>query len=244
MRDGWREEWRRRRALGLVARSGFNVHVVDIVASGEMRGAGALAYLKAPCDLDDTQGRFYLHLIPVDANLARGATEMERRDFVFFNGHGVVFDDKCLMRLALPPWPVANVYTGQFHPAGDAASWRTAFRLDVERLRDVLHAVRGEAPSARGAFDLFYVPRHLRRDSRRALRYVREPCTWDDVRRRSGFANLDFEFGERGALVDGACVATVELPDYGIARMRTGQFEPSGGVAWRVELAPNAPADH
>ncbi len=262
MRDGWRGEWRRRRALGLVARSGFNVHVV---ASGETRrGAGELAYLKAPCDLDDTQGRFYLHLVPVDANLASGATEMERRDFIFFNGHGVVFDDKCLMRLALPPWPVANVYTGQFHPAGDAASWRTAFRLDVERLRDVLHAVRGEAPLARGAFDLFYVPRHLRRDSRRgALRYVREPCTWDAVRRRfflhvvpvaaaalpearrrSGFANLDFDFGERGALVDGACVATVELPDYDIARVRTGQFEPGGGVAWRVELAPNAPADH
>ena len=261
MRDGWRGQWRRRRALAPVARSEFNVHVV---ASGERRDAGELAYLKAPCDLDDTQGRFYLHLVPVDAKLAPGATEMERRDLIFFNAHGVVFDDKCLMRLALPPWPVANVYTGQFHPAGDAASWRTAFRLDVERLRNALRALRREAPSARGAFDLFYVPRHVRRDSRRgALRYVREPCAWDDVQRRfflhvvpdaaaalprerwrSGFANMDFEFGEHGALVDGACVATVELPDYGIARMRTGQFEPRGGEAWRVELAPNAPADH
>ena len=259
MRDTRREEYRRLQALGSVARSGFNIHVVP----GETRRRAAeLVYLKAPCGPDDTKGRFFLRLVPVDANLSsRERLEFERRDHIFFNGHGVMVDDKCVMRVALPRWPVANVSTGQFHPAGDAASWRVAFRLDVDRLRDVLQAARREAPWARGEFDL-YLRRETRRETRRGvLLYVREPCTREDVRhrfflhvvpaaaaalaaarRRSGFANLDFDFGERGALLDGACVATVELPDYDIARLRTGQFDANArAVAWRMELAPNGP---
>ena len=271
MRDTRREEYRRLQALGSVARSGFNIHVVP---GGEARRRAELAYLKAPCGSDDTKGRFYLRLVPVDENLSsRERLEFERRDHLFFNGHGVMVDDKCVMRVALPRWPVANVSTGQFHPAGDAASWRVAFRLDVDRLRDVLQTTRREPPWARGEFDL-HLRRSLHKESRREMRremrrgvllYVREPCAREDVRRRfflhvvpvaaaalpearrrSGFVNLDFDFGERGALVDGACVATVELPDYDIGRVRTGQFDADArAVAWRVELAPNgAPADH
>ena len=92
------------------------------------------------------------------------------------------------------------------------------------------------------------------------LRYARAPCTPADVRRRfflhvvperpsalpramrrSGFDNLDFEFGEHGALFDGACFAMLTLPDYGVARIRTGQIDAdTGDAVWRVELAPNA----
>ena len=255
MRGAWRREYRRLRALAPVARGGgFDIHAVSGEDTG--REAGEIVYSKAPCGLDDTKGRFYLHLAPADAALAGRSPEFERRDHIFYNGHGVIFDGKCMMRVPLPRWPVAQVSTGQFHPAGDAASWRTVFRLDVDRLRGVLRALRREVPSARGAFDV-YAPRRLRGGT---LRYMREPCTSDDVRRRfflhvvpvaaaalpearrrSGFANLDFDFGERGALVDGACVATVELPDYDIARVRTGQVAPGGGEAWRAELAPSGP---
>ena len=258
MRGAWRREYRRLRALAPVARGGgFDIHVVSGEEAAAGREAAELAYLKVPCDLDDTKGRFYLHLAPADAQPA-GGPEIERRDHLFYNAHGVIFNGKCLMRVALPTWAVATAHTGQFHPRA-TASWRTGFRLDVDRLRSVLRALRHEAPSARAAFDV-YTPATLRGGT---LRYMREPCTSDDVRRRfflhvvpvaaaalpeaqrrSGFANLDFDFGERGALVDGACVATVELPDYDIARVRTGQFEPRGGAAWQVELAPNAPADH
>ena len=259
MRSAWRREYRRLRALAPVARGGgFDIHAVSGEDTG--REAGELVYSKTPCGLEDTEGRFYLHLAPADASLAGRRPEFERRDHIFYNGHGVIFDGKCMMRVPLPAWPVARASTGQFHPAGDAASWRTAFRLDVDRLRGVLRALRREAPSARGAFDV-YAPRRLRGGT---LRYMREPCASDDVRRRfflhvvpaaaaalpaarlrSGFANLDFDFGERGTLVDGACVATVQLPDYDIARLRTGQFDADArAVAWRVELAPSgAPAE-
>ncbi len=256
VRGAARREYRRLRALAPLARAGFDIHALSSETPGGWRTE--LAYLKAPCLDDDTKGIFYLHLVPVDVDLAGQRPDSERRNFPY-SSYGVTFDGKCMMRVPLPTWPIANVYTRQIHPAGDAASWRTAFRLDVDRLRDVLRALRREAPSARGAFDV-YAPRRLRGG---VLRYMREPCTSDDVRRpfflhvvpdaaaalpaarlRSGFANLDFEFGEHGALVDGACVATVELPDHHIARVHTGQVAPGapdqgGGEAWRVELAPH-----
>ena len=55
-------------------------------------------------------------------------------------------------------------------------------------------------------------------------------------RRQFGFDNLDFDFFLRGALFDGKCVATVPLPDYVIASLRTGQFGPQGEL-WSAEFA-------
>ena len=77
------------------------------------------------------------------------------------------------------------------------------------------------------------------------LTYLKEPCVAEDVaagfflhvvprneadlpavRRRlqSSFDNLDFTFSRRGAIWDGKCLGVVTLPDYEIARIRTGQF--------------------
>ncbi len=46
-----------------------------------------------------------------------------------------------------------------------------------------------------------------------------------DERRRHGFDNLDFRFADRRhTFADGACSVTVELPDYPVKTIRTGQF--------------------
>ncbi len=46
-----------------------------------------------------------------------------------------------------------------------------------------------------------------------------------DERRRHGFDNLDFRFADRRHIfADGACSVTVELPDYPVRRIRTGQY--------------------
>ena len=252
MRDGQRREHRRLAERAPVAQAGFDIHVVP--RSRAAREAGELVYVKAPCGSEDTQGRFFVRFAPADPRSAwaeRGNSPYRYVHNSFpFRAHGVVFDDKCVLRFGLPAWPIAFAQTGRYHPAGAGASWRTVFRLDVDRLRTALHAARGDPPAARGAFDL-----HWRRDS---LLYVREPCAWEEARhrfflhvvpavaaslpeakRRIGFANLDFVFGEHGALVDGACVATVELPDYDIASVRTGQFAADTGVMWQVEFAPD-----
>ncbi len=56
-------------------------------------------------------------------------------------------------------------------------------------------------------------------------------------RREHGFANRDFKFQEaRGARVDRRCRIELQLPDYPIAHIRTGQFNAAGEI-WAVELS-------
>ena len=45
------------------------------------------------------------------------------------------------------------------------------------------------------------------------------------LNRQYGFDKLDFEFD--GVMYDGKCFATVPLPEYAIAEIRTGQFVPT-----------------
>ena len=59
---------------------------------------------------------------------------------------------------------------------------------------------------------------------------------------RAQFDNWDFHFHERGGvLFDGRCLARLRLPDYDIANVRTGQYDPTAGELWRVEF-PAPPA--
>ncbi len=75
------------------------------------------------------------------------------------------------------------------------------------------------------------------------LVYVKAPCNEEDMapgfflhlvpedesdlpdeRRRHGFDNRDYSFADRGhTFADGACSVTVELPDYPVRTIRTGQ---------------------
>ena len=66
--------------------------------------------------------------------------------------------------------------------------------------------------------------------------------------RERGFENLDFltagpvYFFMRGGVFDGKCVARRPLPDYPIARVRTGQSAARGGDGWRVDIDLSAHA--
>ena len=71
-------------------------------------------------------------------------------------------------------------------------------------------------------------------------------------RRGSGFYELGFEFHRRGILWQGRCHTELQLPEYEIARITTGQFsaedDPSAvddganklptSAAWNVEIPP------
>lgn len=93
-----------------------------------------------------------------------------------------------------------------------------------------------------------------------AINYVRESCSPDDTelpfflhlipvkaeelpsaRRSSGFDNLDFHFDDlnvSGLRFDGKCLATIPLPDYDIALVRTGQWSPAENRnLWEAEIA-------
>ena len=90
---------------------------------------------------------------------------------------------------------------------------------------------------------------------RRALGYVKDDCTGLDpmsrlfvhvyptdvhdlpkARRQHGFDNLDFSFLQaRRSLARKQCWTRVELPDYPIARIRTGQYNTAGRI-WETEV--------
>ncbi len=104
------------------------------------------------------------------------------------------------------------------------------------------------APVVRGVFDVYTADG--------LLVYRKESCTTADTeaafflhvtpldpadlpreRRPHGFDNLDFRFDQRGVRLGGACVATVPLPAYPAASLRTGQYVPGEGSVWEGEAA-------
>ena len=114
-------------------------------------------------------------------------------------------------------------------------------------------------PVARSDFDIY-----LRENT---VTYLKSPCSAADVqaefflhvipedledlsadRRQYGFGGANFHYGNHAALVfGGRCIFEHPLPDYPIARIRTGQFTPEGdqrsgrpsspSVRWRADKA-------
>lgn len=93
-----------------------------------------------------------------------------------------------------------------------------------------------------------------------AIHYVKDPCRPQDTepafflhlipvdvsnlpahRQRSGFDNLDFHFDDltvKGLKFNEKCLATIPLPDYDVARIRTGQWNPAENRnLWQEEVS-------
>ena len=110
-------------------------------------------------------------------------------------------------------------------------------------------------PAIRSDWDVYLVGNRLI--------YKKEQCTPEDAgptfflhldpvdmndlpshRKQNGFDNLDFAFSNLRPLIDGkVCVAVRELPNYGIAAIRTGQFIPDEGRIWEGGVDVVEPAD-
>ena len=221
----------------------------DVRLDGDGR---ALTLARGECSGDDAARPFRLEAVPLDAaDLPPAARAAGFETFVFgLHDAGLRFGGRCLARIALPDYPVAGVRVGQraddLPPLWEASIpvEDASFPLEASGWGD---AFEGREPAARGPFDVYL--------DGRALTFVRDACIeaharprfflhvtpldaadLPEERRASGFGNLDFAFAERGLRHEGRCVARVPLPDYGIARIRTGQFE-SGVRLWEAEFA-------
>lgn len=95
-------------------------------------------------------------------------------------------------------------------------------------------------PTARAEYDLFLSDGKLIyyksqcRPADKAHKFLLHPIPDDpndlpEKRRRHGFENLDFDFLWRGEVFDGDCLIIAPLPDYPIARIRTGQYQSGVG---------------
>ena len=213
-----------------------------------------LVYERAECDEYDAAPRFNLHIIPVNA----GDLPDDRVEYGFdsldfrFTEHKVLYGDGCAAVVELPDYEIAAVATGQFRggqiwsrefildqPAAISAAGMTGLLEDAELL-------------AQSEFDLYR--------NEDTLLWEKTPCGNEDVlpkffahvlpvkvrdlpeeRRRRRFDNFDFNFFNRGALTQGGmCIAAMQLPDYPVAAVRTGQFT-SDGEAWSVTLEFQSP---
>ena len=138
------------------------------------------------------------------------------------------------MRMSLDFEPVAEMADGAIFKIDRSYAHRPGSPLSV--YESIVSGGFGE-PVLRSTFDI-----HLEGAT---LTYLKEPCVAEDVaaefflhvvprneadlpavRRRlqSSFDNLDFTFSRKGTIWDGKCLGVVTLPDYEIARIRTGQF--------------------
>ena len=235
-----------------LARADFDIYAYD----------GGLYYLSADCAPPAPNGdgwrRMFLHITPADpADLPAGGREFgfENRDF-WFDKQAAFFDGKCMNRRPLPDYAIARVSTGESVSGERAwsADVNLAARAAAQAVHDRILAGDYGAPVAQSRFDLYL------RDN--ALTYLNEPCADGDadarfflhifpadpadlpaVWREFGFVNLDFHFADHGARIGDICVASLDLPDYPIDRIRTGQYAAGiGGDAWRVDVNPVAHA--
>ena len=208
-----------------------------------------LTWVREECSAEDVNVRFFLHVYPVDeADIAaawRVEYGFERLNFGFREYGARLEDGACVAATPLPPYPIANIHTGQF-VIGEDALWSARFAFSPPEVDPA--ALAGE-PLARGVFD-------VHRDGD-ALVYVKDGCTKEDAEaafflhvhpvdaadlpaasREYGFENRDFHLWERGGLAAGdRCIAVAPLPAYPVASVRTGQYDATGQL-WAVEFAP------
>lgn len=223
-----------------IHRSNFDLYIQD----------GALYYIKDPCDPVDIEARFFLRLmyaIPFDENvLPSSHRQYHFDDFDFdFTDQGGLFGHRCMASINLSQYDIVQFRTGQYTEDGQV--WDVTISI-APSLFEAFFSTPSVSPVVRSDFDLYL--------QGSALRYIKDPCDPTDIEARfflhidpsdennlpsdrvqHGFDNLDFIFENHGGLLDGRCVASVNLPQYDIVRIRTGQFNDSGNI-WDVNFAP------
>ena len=242
---------------------GFDVHLfADYARHPSYANRGrALVYAKETCERANVEMPFFLHLVPaetIDLDPGRESAGFNNLDFRF--GHYGDWSGEdgsaCLAEVPLPEYRIAKIRTGQYDARGTI--WKGEVRLEqptaetlTMRLADLTGGrrpmIRGDSTTPRG-FDVY-----LAGD---ALVYAKEACVQADVetpfflhlvpagddfdagRESVGYNNLDFRFehygdwfGEDGS----ACLAKVPLPEYAIARIRTGQYT-ADSIAWEGQI--------
>ena len=230
--EGYRSVYEFVRYHHPAVRSDWHVHLYD----------QGLTYVKEPCTDWDVENRFFLHVFPADAGVltansrSRGSKNL---DF-HFGFRGVTFDGICMVSVDLPEYEIARISTGQY-VAGidseDSLVWGAHYNLDLPEIIAAVKKLQGSGlePEIRSNFDVYI------NDGR--LTYVKDSCTAHDRdlpfflhvfpadetnlpagRDESGFDNLGFKLMQKGGMHDGGCFAAVDLPEYEIEYIMTGQF--------------------
>ena len=213
-----------------------------------------LVYVRTPCRSEDVTDSFFLHIFPVDVEDLPG----DRPAFGFYNrvfnfdSSGIMDSQRCAIEIELPDYDIASIRTGQLTDSADRI-WDSITSDPYNVVYPGLNlrvdqTVSSREPVISGHFDVYL-------GDDRTLVYVRAPCRNEDVidrfflhifpvdvedlpgdRPAFGFDNLDYDFGDRGPISSQRCAIEIELPDYDIASIRTGQFTDGEGQIWTGEF--------
>ena len=227
-----------------VSAAGFNLYLDDTAAP---RWA---IYINDQCAPDATQIPIYLRIVPVNRiYLTKGERPHGVSAYSLeFDRDGIRIGSQCMVSARLPNYAISTISTGQYSPDGGVI-WEVEYEPGkAERLRAELAAARqSQPPVIQSDFAVY-------RNAGRLI-YAKAPCTAADTQaafflhivpanhadlpesgRPHGFDNRDFAFDAAGSRLDGRqCIASVALPDYDIAVIRTGQYSPDAGDLWTVE---------
>ena len=242
-------------------------------ASEHVRRAGwtvyrtgrTLIYRKEPCAPDDTQGRFVLHVVPVDpADLPahRQQYRSENLDFLFRWGSqrkalGFRLDDQCIAIAQLPAYAIDRIHVGQWIAKDNHILWEADLEMHRARKQRYVNQLIQQASE------------HVRRAgwtvyrTGRTLIYRKEPCAPADVqakfvlhvvpadpadlpahRQQYDSENLDFYFRESrrkspSFQLGDQCIAIAHLPAYPIDRIHIGQWiSAEDRTLWEAEFSP------
>lgn len=206
-----------------------------------------LIYIKDPCGATDTAETFWLHLYPAD----RGDLYEYRMEHGYnildfeFESYGRQVGAVCVASIPYPGYDIARIRTGQYNEQGRIWEAGVDFRLSAIQQAQ-LDALADRAPVVSDRFAVYLLDGELA--------YLKEPCTAADTaalfylhivpsnraylpaeQREHGFDNRDFTFADAGWAFEDKCLVTVELPEYGIALIRTGQYDDAGRL-WESEF--------
>ena len=109
-----------------IADSDFDIYLDD----GADDGGRRLIYIKQPCDYEDAQPKFFLHIIPTDVRDlpdARQEHGFEKFDFNYNGGEIKVSGGRCVALVGLSGYPIERIRTGQYTGAGSV--WRAEIEL-------------------------------------------------------------------------------------------------------------------
>ena len=251
----YRAALRRLEASEPDARSVFDVHLEN----------GALRYLKSQCAPEDADAFFFAHFFPTDPAYLRGEgdpTAFEGVNFPLvvtnydYNNSGGYLDGACMTTANIPRYPIAAIRTGQYVMREGERLWDVVIfpppsAETLAAYESAYQTIADGEPAAQSGFDLY-----LDADSD-TLAYLKRPCSEEDARgrfflsvhpanaadlpehrRELGHESLNFDFEPpRAVIFNGKCMATIQLPDYEIAKIETGQDAPGGGRLWSAEIA-------
>ena len=237
--EGYRSAYESVTSHRPTARSVWDVHIY----------ADGLTYLKEPCGTQDADTFLFLHVLPEDeSDLPRDSqtSGFEDLDF-YFDSRVVEFDGICMVSVDLPKYDIASIKTEQIKDGVEI--WSAYYSFELPDVIDAVNEIRqsGREPDIISTFDVYI-------DDGRLV-YVKDSCNIEDRetpfflhilpvdendlpddRQEYGFDNLGFELMQRGGESDGSCFAAVDLPEYDIASIRTGQFVRGEGSIWEASI--------